>query len=309
MNSKISIIVPIYNVEIYLEECIESIVNQTYKNIEIILIDDGSTDKSGEICDKYSKKDSRVKTIHQENKGIGQARNVGLQYATGEYIGWVDSDDIISNNMYEVLLKNMIKEDAQISCCNYKRTKDKLEAFCENEKGDIEVKNEKLIIDMIRGPITCFLWDKLFRRELFNDIKFTNHKVGEDFLVVTKILSENPKVVITNGCYYFYRYREGSSLNNVNIEGRRDLLKSNLLAAKILKEKNYDDEKWMNYKTLYNNLLVHNQIKKIKNNDAKQFDKSIIKNLMMLLFKLPRNMNKDEKKNVLYAIAVILKIK
>lgn len=264
MNSKISIIVPIYNTERYLEECIESIVSQTYKNIEIILIDDGSTDKSGQICDKYSKKDSRIKIIHQENKGIGQTRNVGLQYATGEYIGWVDSDDIISNNMYEVLLKNMIKEDAQISCCNYKKIKNKLEDFCEMEKEDIEVKNEKVVKDMIRGEITCFLWDKLFKRELFNDIKFTNHKVGEDFVVNTTILSKNPKIVRTNGCYYFYRYREDSSLNNMNIESIKDLLKSNLLAAKILKEKNYDDENWMNYMMLYNNLLAHNQIKKIK---------------------------------------------
>lgn len=307
MNSKISIIVPIYNVEKYLEECIESIINQTYKNIEIILIDDGSTDKSGEICDKYSKKDSRIKTIHQENKGIAETRNVGLKYATGEYIAWVDSDDIISNNMYEVLLKNMIKEDAQISCCNYKKVKDKSEAFSENEKEVIEVKNKKLVIDMIRGTISRVLWGKLFKRELFNYIKFTNFKVGEDFVAVTTILSEDPKYVVTNGYYYFYRYREDSATNTMNIESRLDLLKSTLLAKKILKEKNYDDEKWMNYMILYNNLLVHNQIKKIKT--AKQLDQSIIKDLIMLLFKLPKNMSKDEKKNVLYAIAVILKIK
>lgn len=115
---KISIVVPIYNVEKYLDQCVKSIINQTYKNLEIILVNDGSIDNSGKICDKYKRQDNRVIVIHKENGGSSDARNVGIQIATGKYIGFVDSDDYIEKDMYEFLYNNMINENADISCCN-----------------------------------------------------------------------------------------------------------------------------------------------------------------------------------------------
>ena len=109
MNKLISIIIPVYNVEKYLEDCLNSVVNQTYKNLEIILIDDGSTDNSGKICDLYAKKDNRIVVIHKENAGVSSARNVGLKIAKGLYIGFVDPDDYIAEDMYEILYQNIIK--------------------------------------------------------------------------------------------------------------------------------------------------------------------------------------------------------
>ena len=117
--NKISIIVPIYNVERYLEECIHSILSQTYKNIEIILVDDGSTDRCGEICDRFSEKHENIIVIHQTNQGLPHARNAGLRWATGKYVGFVDSDDVISDHMYEDLIFAIEKESADMAVCNF----------------------------------------------------------------------------------------------------------------------------------------------------------------------------------------------
>ena len=119
--SEISIIVPVYNVDQYLENCIESILNQTFKDYELILIDDGSTDKSGEICDKYEKKDNRIKVIHKYNGGLSSARNAGLDLACGKYIGFVDSDDSIHPEMYEILYDLQQIYNADISVCSFKK--------------------------------------------------------------------------------------------------------------------------------------------------------------------------------------------
>ena len=116
-NPKISVIVPVYKVEKYLDRCVESIVNQTYKNLEIILVDDGSPDNCPVMCDEWAEKDERIRVIHKENGGLADARNAGMNIATGDYIGFVDSDDWIEPNMYEVLLKNALKYDADISRC------------------------------------------------------------------------------------------------------------------------------------------------------------------------------------------------
>ena len=116
---KISVIVPVYNVEKYLDKCVESIVNQTYKNLEIILVDDGSTDSCPEICDEWAKKDNRIKVIHKPNGGLSSARNAGMDSMTGSYIQFVDSDDYIKSNMIEVMYGNIIKGDYDVCVCNY----------------------------------------------------------------------------------------------------------------------------------------------------------------------------------------------
>ena len=121
MSKKISIIVPIYNVEQYLDKCVESLVNQTYKNLEIILVDDGTKDKSGEMADLWSIKDDRIKVIHKKNGGLSDARNAGIKIATGEYITFMDSDDYINYRMYEILMNNLEKYNADISVCAVKK--------------------------------------------------------------------------------------------------------------------------------------------------------------------------------------------
>lgn len=119
----ISVIIPIYNVEEYLEKCVNSVLNQTYSDLEIILVDDGSTDNSGKICDELKNKDNRIIVIHQENQGLSAARNAGIAKALGEYIAFVDSDDYIMEDMYETLYKNLEKTDADISICKYQYVK------------------------------------------------------------------------------------------------------------------------------------------------------------------------------------------
>ena len=119
MDEKISVIVPVYNVEQYLERCVDSIINQTYKNLEIILVNDGSTDNSGQLCDKLAKKDNRIRVIHKENGGLSDARNVGIDEAKSDLIGFIDSDDYIDEDMYELLINNMKNANADLSMCGH----------------------------------------------------------------------------------------------------------------------------------------------------------------------------------------------
>ena len=161
----ISIIVPVYNVDKYIERCIQSIINQTYKNLEIILIDDGSTDKSGAICDKYSKIDNRINVIHKKNGGLSEARNVGLDIARGDYIGFVDSDDYIHPQMYELLYKNLIGTSADISIIKHIRKEEELGL------GDINSKkvysNLEAIENILKKDSGIFIasCNKLYKKE------------------------------------------------------------------------------------------------------------------------------------------------
>ena len=135
INDLISVIVPVYNVEKYLVQCINSILNQTIKNLEIILVDDGSLDNSGKICDEFSKKDDRIVAIHKENNGLSSARNAGLEIANGNYIGFVDSDDWLDEHMYEILLKLIKENNSDISCCDFFKTADSNDTMpsCDDE--------------------------------------------------------------------------------------------------------------------------------------------------------------------------------
>lgn len=215
---KISVIVPVYNVEKYLEECLESIQKQTYKNLEIIIIDDGSTDNSGRICDEYAKKDDRIKVIHQLNQGLSEARNVGIQNATGRYIGFVDSDDYIDIDMYNMLITNMKREDADISCCSsLKVYKNKIKI---NKKNNCYgcINSEKAIKLLCEGHfIRVSVYTKLYKREIFENIRFPKGKKSEDIYVSYKLLDLADKIVYTSIQKYYYRQRIGSITNSGNI--------------------------------------------------------------------------------------------
>ena len=139
----ISIVVPIYNTEKYLKRCIESILNQTYQNLEVILVNDGSLDKSGQICNEYAKRDKRIKVIHKENTGSAESRNIGIKYATGKLIGFVDSDDYIDKNMYEMLYKDLKKHDAEIAICNIQMVNEKFSKLKENKEEPIRILDKK----------------------------------------------------------------------------------------------------------------------------------------------------------------------
>lgn len=179
---KISVIVPVYNVETYLRECIDSIINQTYKNLEIILVDDGSTDSSPAICDQYAQKDRRILVIHKGNGGASDARNAGLDVATGDYIGFIDSDDYIEADMYEVLLNNAIKYKADISCCRYSEVyEDGSTKDYGNNIVTLYPNQEGLIEYLLGKTIDPFVCNKLYSAHMFNHVRFaTGLILGED---------------------------------------------------------------------------------------------------------------------------------
>lgn len=213
----ISIIVPVYNAKEYLPRCIDSILNQTYNNIELILIDDGSNDGSEIICDTYAQQDRRIRVVHQKNSGQATARNVGLSITTGKYIGFVDSDDAILPTMYQALMRALVGAKADIACCSYKKTL--FENFTAIE--NVEQPPEELkIVDVDNIPseickgkdLKTYVWDKLFKKSLFDCIQFPDGKIFEDTTVVCDVLCKASRIVITNQILYMYTVRPGSTM-------------------------------------------------------------------------------------------------
>ena len=196
---KLSIIVPVYNVEKYIRKCLDSIIKQTYKDFEIILVNDGSTDNSGLICDEYSSTYCNIRTIHKPNGGLSSARNAGIENAEGDFIGFVDSDDWIDENMYEILVKNIESYDADISMCRlYRKGKDA--SYYVHE--DLEQK-ERVMID----ASSC---TKLFRKEFFISDKFPLGKTNEDFSLFSRTFYGINCAVYANDTKYNYQEREES---------------------------------------------------------------------------------------------------
>jgi glycosyltransferase involved in cell wall biosynthesis len=210
---KLSIIVPIYNVENYVRQCINSILNQTYTNFELILVDDGSTDKSGKICDEYSIKDTRIKVIHKENGGLSSARNSGLDIATGDLIGFIDGDDFIEDDMYEVMYQLLVEFNADIVECNFKKVMEKSLNPLENDEiydGKIEIGDNWFALKkLLEQPIRNVAWNKLYKRELFVNLRYPN-KLYEDGFLTYKLFYKQKKYVFVNLDKYNYVQREDS---------------------------------------------------------------------------------------------------
>ena len=180
----ISVIVPIFRVEKYLEKCVSSIISQTYSNLEIILVDDGSDDNCPTICDNFQAKDSRIKVIHKTNGGLSQARNYGLRIATGDFIGFVDGDDWIEPCMYEALLSALLDTGADIAACNYHKestdSKDIQRIATSSERHLYSSEEAMRMILSLTGFIRTLVWNKLYRRSLLANVFFTEGKIYED---------------------------------------------------------------------------------------------------------------------------------
>lgn len=209
---KISIIVPVYNIETYVAKCIKSILNQTYQNLEIIIVNDGSTDKSGKICEYYSQQDRRITLINQTNQGLSMARNNAIQISTGEYIGFVDGDDWIEHDMYDLLYKNIIQHDADISICGFtlENNNDYSCAEIQQERSPIIIlEGYEKMANHISTNINC-VWDKLYKHSLFNDIKFPKGKLFEDVFVTYKLIDRANRIVQSPEKKYHYVDRKSS---------------------------------------------------------------------------------------------------
>lgn len=225
---KISFIVPIYNVEEYLERCLDSICNQTYQNIEIILVNDGSTDKSEEICKKYLLKDKRIKYIKKNNGGVSSARNVGIENTTGEYICFVDSDDYINEKFAEIFLNVLLCKNSDIVICDYEKVfrLENIQKNILNLENVYNVDSINVISDLLeiprKGIITNHMWNKIFKKELFDNIRFPQGKNFEDIGVFYLLVNKAKNIsVIPNKLYYYYE-RKNSIMGTLTEKSMRD---------------------------------------------------------------------------------------
>lgn len=213
-NPLISIIVPVYNVEKHLSKCIESIIDQTYSNLEIILIDDGSTDNSGKICDKYAVNDERIKIIHKENSGVSKARNLGINSAHGEYISFVDSDDYVDKDYIRDMFLQVKQDGTQLSICNMMI--DKNGKYSVRYSYDLNgvYSSEEILKKILNFEMTSSAWGKLLKKDLLNDVRFENYVIAEDLLFITKVLSKVKKVSVNNHYLYFYVLVASSAIHS-----------------------------------------------------------------------------------------------
>lgn len=219
----ISVIVPVYKVEPYIHKCIGSILKQTYKNLQIILVDDGSPDNCGEICDEYAQKDARIQVIHQENKGLSAARNVGIEIAEGEYIGFVDSDDYIKETMYETMYCLIEERKADVCICNLFDVKGNDKKIRNANIGIKEYGKMDILKEIILDKnIQSYAWNKLYKRELFKTIRYPQGKRYEDIGTTFYLLEKCNKVVMTGEPQYYYLNREDSIVNNYNLQTVQD---------------------------------------------------------------------------------------
>ena len=266
----ISIIIPIYNVQDYLSECVDSIINQTYKNLEIILVDDGSTDDSGKIADKYAKKDKRVKVIHKTNGGQGSARNEGIKLATGDYIGFIDGDDFVDKDYYKNLIDTCDNDDIVITNAKvkYHSNKDLVKTKLNASKKDLSSNKakEKLIYGL------CVCWNKIYNRKFLveNNIKFypkANRIEDNYFTIKTYVLAKSIKSI--DNSVYYWRMRRNSSTKSI-------LTNNDFICFDIAKG--------------------IDEYKKLNSKFSKIIDKKITKELSIFYDKLPLSLKKEFKR-------------
>lgn len=211
----VSIIVPVYNVEKFLRECIDSILAQSFTNFELILVDDGSIDNCPVICDEYADKDHRVKVIHKPNGGISSARNAGIDIARGNYIGFVDSDDLVEPDMYEKLIQTTLRNHADLCLCRVVAATEEGERKPNNRYfgfGDAVLRGNEVLEILVKGGSTYYesVWNKLYRRELFAQLRFLEGKYHEDAFLIHHIYGLCSRIVFVEDALYIYRLRSNS---------------------------------------------------------------------------------------------------
>lgn len=232
---KLSIIVPVYKVEAYLDKCVESILKQSFTDYELILVDDGSPDRCGEMCEDWAKKDARIRVIHKENGGLSDARNAGIDNARGDYIGFVDSDDYIRPDMFKILVSNLERYDADLSMCGYTDIYENgpERGRKENDDDTVYVWNRKqAIYEILLGKkLSVHAVTKIYKRRLFDQIRYPKGKISEDAYVIMDILQQTEKAVFTPRTEYYYVHRG----NSINTAIYREIDKTRIEAH----EKNY----------------------------------------------------------------------
>ena len=285
---KLSIIVPVYNVEKYLRECVDSILNQKFQDFELILVNDGSSDSSGLLCDEYSDKDTRIKTLHKKNGGQSSARNMGIDIAVGDYIGFVDSDDWIHENMYEKLIKHGFEYGSDIVACNFWVMKKDggFEPYNKNTK-NYEFTQSEAMAEIYKNKILTFSpCNKIYKSHLFNKLKFIEGIILEDKDISYKLIYNSNKVSYIEECLYFYRYNNESTLRRSFSNKRLDEYKVQVDMYNFYK-KNYPEISELVYYDVFDiGSYLYSQIKAFNDNNLREynylleFDKDILINLI-----------------------------
>ena len=312
MKKIISIIIPIYNAEKYLERCLQSVITQTYKNLEIILINDGSKDNSKKICEEFKNKDSRIRLINKENEGVSTARNNGIDLITGEYVLFVDSDDWLEKEMCEILLNKIEKEKTDIVVCgynNYYENKNELEHIELKEYN----KSFNYLISDDNTKYGGFPWNKLMKKEFIKNKFDTDIYYYENLLFFLKNSNINTKYSVVKECLYNYCINDNSAVHTKKYSKRKTTtLEAIQRCINFLPEENVDAHKYIYINSYYNNfyLLKKNKmdfkcIEKYKENLKKYFYELIISKKISVIKKIKLCIY--YKMSFLYGVIVYLK--
>lgn len=239
MSNLISVIIPIYNVEKYLEKCIKSVINQTYTNIEIILVNDGSTDKCACICEKYKKIDSRIVIINKENGGLSDARNVGIDVSKGEYLAFIDSDDYVSEDYLEYLYKIICENKVDISVCDFCEVYENENLVNKEEENNIKIFNDAEAIEIMlyQREFDHSAWGKLYRKYLFDNLRFPKGRLFEDIAIMYELINKVNKVGFGSKKNYYYLIRKDSIMNKEFNVKKMDLIEFSKKMVLFIDEK------------------------------------------------------------------------
>lgn len=285
----ISIIIPVYNVEKYLQKCVDSVKNQVYRNIEIILVNDGSTDKCMEICEKLKKEDKRIKVINKKNGGLSDARNVGINNAIGNYISFIDSDDYVDENYISLLYNSLLLYDADMSIASHRVIYEK-NCIDKSTGLKFEANAETILEKMLYDDgIDLSAWGKLYKKELFNDVRFPKGRLFEDSATTYKLIDKSSRIAVCSNPIYNYVIRRNSISNEKFSEKKMDLIVSTKEMTDYIRKRYPELDKACDRRLMYAYLSTLTQLAKsnVKN-------KKIQKELMEYIRKNRRRILKDK---------------
>ena len=237
MKPLISVIIPIYNIQNYVKDCVQSVIAQSYNNLEILLVDDGSTDGSGRICDEYKLKDERIDVIHKTNGGLSDARNVAIDICKGTYITFIDGDDVVSPHYVKTLYDLLASTNSQIAICGHKDFYDLLvDDACSTDSCFEYSPNDAIKEILINGRFTTSAWGKLYKKELFEEIRYPKGKLFEDLPTTWRTFDVAEKIVFTPSQLYYYRQNPTSIMNCKFNPKKLDIIYSHQILIRGLEE-------------------------------------------------------------------------
>lgn len=307
MSEKISIIVPVYKVEGYLEKCLDSIISQTYKDLEVILVDDGSPDNCGKICDEYAAKDDRIIVIHKQNEGVARARNSALDIATGDYISFIDSDDWMAEDAYEYFVKNIerYRADCVVGRCQMAFEKNDVLKYGEKESVNIKcMTSSGAMKEVLNGGSA--IWNRLFKKKIFDNLRFPVDRINDDEVTVLHAYAGCNRVVFLNQYTYYYRIRANSITTSTFSMRKVDVLYNAKDNMKYISEERPKLYKYAEAKFVKAGLYCMFNLLKMKteNAEAKRQKKEAIKYIRQEFKKEIRSINSNKVIPTSYKIAL-----